>query len=193
MYQITGENICSAQEKQRRDYNRCHQVSNKIKVGQKVLLKNQRRMDRKGGKLSFKWFGPFTVHSISNKDLSSVINKDGTLIKSKCNVYLLKPYLDSDETKVTCDENHPPSATNEQPHETEKVDPPSLTEKQVLVEERIDNYAITNLPNEIIEMILVYEVNSSKNSTETETCSRFNNILKRERCTSPTYSREIST
>ena len=41
IYQTTGENICLAQEKQRRDYNRCHQVLNKIKVGQKVLLKNQ--------------------------------------------------------------------------------------------------------------------------------------------------------
>ena len=36
-------------EKQRCDYNRHNQVPNKIKVGQKVLLKNQRRMDRKVG------------------------------------------------------------------------------------------------------------------------------------------------
>ena len=45
-----------------------------------------------------------------------------------------------------------------------KVDSLSLTDKQILIEERIENYAITNLPNEIIEMILI---NSSKNSTET--------------------------
>ena len=50
IYQAAGENICSAQEKQRRDYNRRHQVPNKIKVGEKVLLKNKKRMDRKGGK-----------------------------------------------------------------------------------------------------------------------------------------------
>ena len=43
IHQTAGENICSAQEKQRRDYNRRHQVPNKIKVGQKVLLKNERR------------------------------------------------------------------------------------------------------------------------------------------------------
>ena len=85
----------------------------------------------------------------------SLINKDGTLIKAKYNVSLLKPYLESDETKVTYDENPPPSATDEQPHDTEKVDPPSSTDKQVLIEERIDNYAITNLPNEVIEMIFV--------------------------------------
>ena len=40
-------------------------------------------------------------------------------------------------------------------------------DKQILVEERIDNYAITNLPNEIIEMILIDVIKSFKNSTET--------------------------
>ena len=80
-------------------------MPNEIKMGQKVLLKNQRRMDREGGEFSFKWFGPFIVHSISNKNLFSLTNKDGTLIKTKCNVSLLKSYLDSDEIKVTCDES----------------------------------------------------------------------------------------
>ena len=127
-------------EKQRRDYNRYHQVPNKIKMGQKVLLKNQTRMNRKDGKFSFKWFGSFKVHSISNKNLCSLINKGGTVIETEDNVFLLKPYLESDEIRVTCDENTPPSATDEQSHDTKKVDPPSLTDKQILIEERIDNY-----------------------------------------------------
>ena len=113
-------------------------------------------MDRKDGKFPCKWFGQFTVHLISNKNLSSLINKDGTLIKTKYNVFLLKPCLDSDETKVRCNEKPPPSATNEKP----QVDPPpSLMDKQILIEEMIDNYVIINLPNEIII--------SSKNLTET--------------------------
>ena len=62
IHQTDGENICSAQEKQNRYYNRRHKVPNKIKVGQKVLLKNQRRVDRKRSKFSFKYFAPFTVH-----------------------------------------------------------------------------------------------------------------------------------
>ena len=44
IHQAVGENIFSTQEKQRRDYNRRHQVPNKIKVGQKAPLKNQRRI-----------------------------------------------------------------------------------------------------------------------------------------------------
>ena len=101
-------------------------------------------MDRKGDKFSFKYFNPFTDHSVSNKNLFSLINKDGTQIKTKYNISLLKPYLDSDETKVTCDENPPPSAVDEQSHDTEKVDPPSLTDKQILTEKRIDNNVIAS-------------------------------------------------
>ena len=116
-----------AKEKQGRDYNQYHQVPNKIKVSEKVYLKNQRRMDRKGGKFSFKWFDPFTDHSISNKNICSLINKDGTQIKIKYNISLLKPYLDSGETNVMSDEIPPPSAIDKQLQDTEKVDLPSLT------------------------------------------------------------------
>ena len=91
IHQTAGESIYSAQEKQRRDYNRRCQMLNKINVGEKVLLQNQRRMNRKSCKFSFKWFGPFKVHSISNMNFCSLKNKDGTLIKTKYNVSLLKP------------------------------------------------------------------------------------------------------
>ena len=82
-------------------------------------------------------------------------------------------------------------------NETEKVDPPSLTDKQIFIEEKIDKYAITNLPYEIIEMILPYAVNSSKNSTEpcamlSQTCLRFNKIKEKKRYTSLVYFHEIS-
>ena len=68
-----------------------------------------------------------------------------------------------------CDEppSSPPSTIDEQSHDTEKVDLPSLTDKQIIIEERTDNYVITNLPNEIIEMILLDAVKSPENSTET--------------------------
>ena len=123
---------------------------------------------------------------ISNKNLCSLKNKDETLFKTKYNVSLSKPCLDSDETTVMCDESTPPCATDEQPHDPEKVNLPSFTDKQIAIEERIDNYVITNLPNETIEAILFDAVNSSKNSTETyatlsQTCLRFNNILKRKK------------
>ena len=75
------------------------------------------------------------------------------------------------------------SGIDEQSYDTEKVGPPGLTDKVILTEERIGNYAIPNLFNEIIEMRLVNEVKSSKNSTEayvilSQICPRFNGILK---------------
>ena len=53
IHQAAGESICLAPEKERHDYNRHHQVLNKITVGQKVLLKNQRKMNKKDAKFSY--------------------------------------------------------------------------------------------------------------------------------------------
>ena len=86
-------------------------MPNKIQVGQKVLLKNQIKMDRKGGT----GFGPSTSHSLSNNILYSLTNKDGAQTKIEDNVFLLKPYFDSEETKDTCDECSLPVQT----HDTE--------------------------------------------------------------------------
>ena len=52
-------------------------------------------------------------------------------------------------------------------HDTEKVDLLSLANMQILIGEKIENDAITNLLNEVTEMILLNAVKSSKNSTET--------------------------
>ena len=49
IHQTADEFIRHQQAKQQYDYNGRHQVSNNIKPGQKVLLKNQRRKDRKVG------------------------------------------------------------------------------------------------------------------------------------------------
>ena len=130
-----------------------------------MLSKNQRKMYRKCGKR----FGPFSVHSISNKKLCSSASKDVTQID---HVFLLKQYLGSDETKGFVWRKpppppHPPSAINKQLRDTEKIDLPSLTEKQILTEEIFDNYAINKLLNEIIQIVLVDAMKSSKNLTET--------------------------
>ena len=70
--------------------------------------------------------------------------------------------------KVSCEENLPaPSASNKQLRDTEKIDLPSLTEKQILTEEIFNNYAINKLLNEIIQIVLVDAMKSSKNLTET--------------------------
>ena len=47
LHQTGGKNVRHIQVKQQRDYNRRHQVPNNIKTQQKVLLKKQKRGERK--------------------------------------------------------------------------------------------------------------------------------------------------
>ena len=129
----------------------------------------------------WKKFGPFSVHLISNKKLCSSISKDIIQID---HAFLLKPYLDLDETKVSCKENHPPSANGKQLNGTETIDLPSLTEKQILIEEKFDNYAFTKIPDKIVQTLLVDALKSSKNFTETCYMNRVTtgNLMKKPFC-----------
>ena len=62
-----AENIKAAQKKQKRDYDHRHMSKTEIRVDDMVLMKNNKRIDRKGGKFSQKWFGSYTVTKISEK------------------------------------------------------------------------------------------------------------------------------
>ena len=53
IHEAAGRNIKKAQEKQKRDFDCRHLSSTNVKVGDRVLLKNKRRHDRKGGKFSY--------------------------------------------------------------------------------------------------------------------------------------------
>ena len=54
-------NIKAAQKTQKRDYDRRHMSQTEIKVDDIVLLKINKRFDRKCGKFSKKWLGPYTL------------------------------------------------------------------------------------------------------------------------------------
>ena len=93
-HQEASKNIAKAQEKQQKDYNRRHTVPTSLKIKDKIWLKNQRRQDRKGGKFSYKWTGPYTIEHITKKGLCTLKNERSTVLAKKFNVGLLKPYLD---------------------------------------------------------------------------------------------------
>ena len=87
-----SQNIKKAQAKHQKDYNNCHStISATLPIGSKVLLQNQRRQERKGGKFSYKWIGPYTIKPISKTGLCVLINEKGFVLKKKYNVSLLKP------------------------------------------------------------------------------------------------------
>ena len=82
VYEVAGANIVKAQTKQPRDYNRRHhQLPNSLNINDKVLLKNQKRKDRKGGKFTYKWLGPYAIQNISQKGLCTLVNANRKSLK----------------------------------------------------------------------------------------------------------------
>ena len=67
-----ADNIKAAQKKQKRDYDRRRMSKKEIKVDDIVLLKTNKRFDRKGGKCSQKCLGPYTVMKISDKGVATL-------------------------------------------------------------------------------------------------------------------------
>ena len=104
-----------------------------------MLLQNQRRQDRKGGKFSYKWIGPYTIKSISKTGLCVLISEKGFVLKKKYNVSLLKPY----NSKADSD---PPEEINEKDQESDK----DRQQQQMAGKNLFDK-----LPDEILEIILM--------------------------------------
>lgn len=94
-------NIKQAQSKQRDDYDRRHDSSHTYSVGEKVLLKNLKRADRKGGKYADPWRGPYTITATYDNKTCKLQNEKGEL-KTKQNLCNVKPYYDetSNQTNV---------------------------------------------------------------------------------------------
>ena len=92
---ITTYNIKNAQEKQKNDFDRRHLSSVGIKIGDKVLVRNNKTFDRKGGKFTNSWKGPYVVSHLTPKRLATLDN-----LKTKCNRSHLKLYVEGDERKA---------------------------------------------------------------------------------------------
>ena len=145
-----------------------------LKIKDKVWLKNQRRQDRKGGKFSYKWTGPYTIEHITKKGLCTLNNERSTVLAKKFNVGLLKPYLDP----LAVDPQD-----EEEPHAVPSDKKPASTQSEECIQTKANEWR--HLPDEIVEMILVLTVQSSKEPVSTFnhlslTCSRFNTIIKKK-------------
>ena len=81
-----ADNIKAAQKKQKRDYNSRHMSKTEIKIDDIVLLKNNKRFDRKGGKFSQKWLGSQAVMNISDKGVATLENASRVTFQNKYNI-----------------------------------------------------------------------------------------------------------
>lgn len=82
---IIKKNIKTAQAKQKRNYDQKHNVAKCFSVGSNVLLKDFNRKKRKGGKLDFRWRGPFVITSSLGRGLFKLKELHGT----KVSIYIL--------------------------------------------------------------------------------------------------------
>ncbi len=80
-------NIIKAQEKQKIVYEAKHTMSAKLKLGDTVLKKDQTRKKRKGGKLDFRFKGPFKVTKILPRGAYELKSENGSLSRA-CGAHL---------------------------------------------------------------------------------------------------------
>ena len=201
VHKQAGENIKRAQEKQQRDYAKRNisSVSNHICIGAQVLLRNNKRNNRKGGKFCFKWIGPYVVSDITKRGLVTLKNKDDKELKKKFNKAQLKPFsrnLDviNEFQKLSGGEN------NEGVNEVIQNNIKNTMENSKILDEkpakifhsnsqiqdekppRVINYW-DKLPDEIIEKLLLESIKNSDYMRKTynnvlNTCTRFQMVKR---------------
>ena len=82
----------SAQRKQKLYYDQKHAAGDLFTVGSLVLKKVFRRKRRRGGKMDYRWQGPFVITSVLGKGLYSLKERDGDQVLDKLmHVSLPKP------------------------------------------------------------------------------------------------------
>eukprot|EP00731_Ephydatia_muelleri_P031393 Em0022g907a len=86
-----ASNIENAQAKQKLYYDRKHAKA-EFKLGSPVLLRNMRKLSRKGGKMDDEWTGPFTIAEVCDKGLYLLKNEHGKVLKKLYNSIQLKTY-----------------------------------------------------------------------------------------------------
>lgn len=98
-------NIENAQERQRTSYAKRHKTDNVFNVNDKVLLRNLKRDDRKGGWSSIPWkpkVGCYIIDSISSNK-TCVLKYNDRILKTKQHLKNLKHYYGNED--VTVDDN----------------------------------------------------------------------------------------
>ena len=73
-------------KKQQHDYDLRHLKS---KAGDRALLRNNKRNDRKGGKFTFTWLGPYEVDNLTDYSLASLKNQKGNVFKKSSTSFFL--------------------------------------------------------------------------------------------------------
>lgn len=67
-------NINSAQDRYKKDYNRKRKLCQEFEIGSHVLLRNSKRDSKKGDKMVPKWSGPYEIIELKDEKLARLRN-----------------------------------------------------------------------------------------------------------------------
>ena len=109
-----SSNIQEAQARQKQDYERRHKSKRKFQVGEKVLLWNLRRADRKGGRSVDPWLGPYEVTSVTEMGLYELQSETGEVLKKRQHGVNLKLFNDREEDMPSARKGHADVPTKEE-------------------------------------------------------------------------------
>ena len=100
MYEKAKRNVQQAQDRQKKQYDkrRCPTL---FICGDKVLHKNLVRNDRKGGRFTERWNGPYTILECFGKNTYKLQNSDGVALQKKATGCNLKSYNDHDDNDAS--------------------------------------------------------------------------------------------
>ena len=118
--------------------------------------------------------GPYTIKSVSKSGLCALVNEKGVQLKKKYNVSLLKLYYSNDDlppvseppaSPIDQDDiiSHPPTIINHQPNSQYQTTKKSYFDQ---------------LPDEIVEMVLMKATTSDTFHSISNTCRRFKSLLE---------------
>ena len=111
--------------------------------------------------------GPCTVKSVSKSGLCALVNEKGVQLKKKCNASLLKLYYSNDDLPPVLE---PPAS--------------SIDQDDIISHQQSSQYQTTKksyfdqLPDEIVEMILMKPTTSDTFDSISNTCRRFKSLLE---------------
>ena len=94
-------NIGIAQERQKKYYNTKYKTN--YKIGTLVLLKNSKKLTRKGSKLEPNWTGPYRIKEVLSKGTFRLCNANDSekILTSLYNMTRLKSYYDAESSSAT--------------------------------------------------------------------------------------------
>ena len=92
VFSSAATNISKAQERQKLDYDRRHIFKTEYKPGDKVLCKNLRRDDRKGGWKEAAWKGPYVIKEVHTNNSVTLLGKNHQALRKKIPVANLNRY-----------------------------------------------------------------------------------------------------